>query len=229
MNSSKNRNQSILKCIDLKKNYKLGDIIVPVLRGLSLRVSRGQMISIMGPSGSGKTTLFNLIGGLDHPTEGKIELEGKNLAKMSNKELIKIRRYKIGFIFQTYNLLPTLTAFENIRLPMLIAGVSKKTRNNRVNELLEMVGLNDRKNHKPDKLSEGEKQRISIARALANKPAIILSDELTGELDFETGDRIIKLLKKINKIDGQTMIIVTHDQGVAKQTDITYHLKNGVF
>ncbi|MFW9928240.1 MAG: ABC transporter ATP-binding protein [Candidatus Thorarchaeota archaeon] len=225
--NSSSVNEIVLKCTDLKKNYKMGDVVVPALRGLSLDVSKGQMIAIMGPSGCGKTTLLNLLGGLDQPSEGNVEVGGKNIARMSDKELTKIRRHEIGFIFQTYNLLPVLTAFENVELPMLIAGLPKKERQTRANYLLEIVGLKDRKQHKPDELSGGERQRVAIARALANKPAIILCDEPTGDLDSETGERIVKLLKEVNKSENQTIIIVTHDQVVANQTEMIYRLKDG--
>ncbi|OLS19469.1 MAG: putative ABC transporter ATP-binding protein [Candidatus Heimdallarchaeota archaeon LC_3] len=227
METSKKGHDIVLNCSNLIKNYKLGGVIVPALRGMDLEVSRGQMISIMGPSGCGKTTLLNLLGGLDQPSEGTVKLEDRDIATMSDKELTKIRRHKIGFIFQTYNLLPVLTAFENVELPMLIAGVGKKERYSRTNYLLEVVGLKDRKHHKPDELSGGERQRVAIARALSNKPAIILCDEPTGDLDSETGDRIVKLLKEVNKTEGQTIIVVTHDQVVADQTEIIYRLKDG--
>lgn len=227
MDSSKNTDNIVLRCINLKKNYKLGDVVVQALRGLSLDLKRGQMISIMGPSGCGKTTLLNLLGGLDMPTEGTVELDGRNLSNLSDKDLTEIRRFKIGFIFQTYNLLPVLTAFENVELPMLIAGVNKKERQRRANYLLETVDLKERKKHKPDELSGGERQRVAIARALANKPAIILCDEPTGDLDSETGDKIMKLLKEVNEKEGQTLIVVTHDQGVADQTEIIFRLKDG--
>ena len=227
METSKKGHDIVLNCKNLKKNYKLGDVIVPALRGLDLEVFRGQMISIMGPSGCGKTTLLNLLGGLDQPSEGTVNLEKRDIATMSDKELTKVRRHKIGFIFQTYNLLPVLTAYENVELPMLIAGIGKKDRQSRANYLLEIVGLKDRKHHKPDELSGGERQRVAIARALANKPAIILCDEPTGDLDSETGDKIVKLLKEVNKTEGQTIIVVTHDQVIADQTEIIYRLKDG--
>ncbi|MHA2338306.1 MAG: ABC transporter ATP-binding protein [Candidatus Hodarchaeales archaeon] len=227
MDQTNNSNDVVLSCKNLKKNYKLGDVIVHALRGLDLDVIRGEMISIMGPSGCGKTTLLNLLGGLDQPSEGKVMLGGKDLAVLNDKELTEIRRYKIGFIFQTYNLLPVLTAFENVELPMLISGVGKKERTERANHLLDIVDLGGRKGHKPDELSGGERQRVSIARALANKPSIILCDEPTGDLDSETGDKIINLLREVNKKEGQTLIVVTHDQIVADQTEKVYRLKDG--
>lgn len=217
----------VLECVNLVKKYFIGDISVSALDGIDLAINRGDFISIMGPSGSGKTTLLNMLGGLDKPTEGKVILNKTELSKLSDRQLTEVRRHEIGFIFQSYNLLPVLTALENVELPMLIAGKPKKERLERAHELLSMVGLDDRSDHKPDELSGGERQRVAIARALANKPAILLCDEPTGDLDTDTGKKVVSLLSKLNKEVGQTIIIVSHDQTVANRTERLYRLKDG--
>lgn len=185
------------------------------------------MVSIMGPSGCGKTTLLNLIGSLDRPSSGKILLEGRDISAASEKELTEIRRAKVGFVFQFYNLLPVLTSLENVELPMLIAGVPKEERQERALSLLEKVGLIERKDHKPDELSGGERQRVAIARSLANNPSILLADEPTGDLDTETGDAVLDLLKELNRELGQTTILVTHDINIARQSNRIFHIRDG--
>jgi putative ABC transport system ATP-binding protein len=218
----------IVECVDLKKSYILGEVKVDALRGINMKIKRGEMISIMGPSGCGKTTLLNIIGSLDSPTSGKVFLEGRDISNANEKELTKIRRKSVGFIFQFYNLLPVLTAFENVELPLLISGVPKENRQTRTMELLEKVDLLERKDHKPDELSGGERQRVAIARSLANKPSILLADEPTGDLDTGTGFAILNLLKEVNKTENQTLVLVTHDASIARQSNRIFHIKDGL-
>ncbi len=229
VNITNNANDIVLRTENLKKAYKKGsENEVDALRGVSIQIKRGEMVSIMGSSGSGKTTLLNIMGGLDSPTEGSVYIDNQDIAKMTDKELTMLRRHKIGFIFQSYNLLPVLSAFENVELPMLIAGIDTEERKNRALELLNIVGLGDRIKHKPDELSGGQKQRVAIARSLANKPAVLLCDEPTGDLDTKTGDQIMTLFEEINKQENQTIIIVTHDPNIAKRTLRTFHIKDGL-
>lgn len=219
----------VLRTDNLKKVYKQGSgQEVQALKGISITIKRGEMVSIMGSSGSGKTTLLNIIGGLDKPTDGSVYIDNQNIEHMSNKELTLLRRHKIGFIFQSYNLLPVLSAFENVELPMLISGVETNQRKDRAIELLKLVGLEDRIKHKPDELSGGQKQRVAIARALSNKPSVLLCDEPTGDLDTKTGDQIMRLFEDININEKQTIIIVTHDPNIAKRTVRTFHIKDGL-
>lgn len=223
-----NGSDVIVECIDLKKSYILGEVKVEALRGINMKIKRGEMVAIQGPSGCGKTTLLNIIGSLDCPTSGKIILEGKEISNAKEHELTEIRRKKVGFIFQFYNLLPVLTALENVELPLLIAGVPKAERHQRAIDLLEKVALLERKDHKPDELSGGERQRVAIARALANNPSILLADEPTGDLDTETGRTILKLLKKVNETENQTLILVTHDTSIAQLSNRIFHIRDGV-
>ena len=219
----------VLRTDNLKKVYKKDtDQEVDALRGVDISIKRGEMVSIMGSSGSGKTTLLNIIGGLDTPSEGFVYIDNQDIGKMTDKDLTMLRRHKIGFIFQSYNLLPVLTAFENVELPMLIAGVDSQERKERATELLKIVGLGERMKHKPDELSGGQKQRVAIARSLANKPAVLLCDEPTGDLDTKTGDQIMRLFEEINKTEKQTIVIVTHDRSIAKRTLKTFHIKDGL-
>ncbi len=218
----------VVECINLRKSYILGEVRVDALRGINMKINRGEMVSIMGPSGCGKTTLLNIIGSLDNPSSGQVLLEKNDISRASEQELTEIRRKSVGFIFQFYNLLPVLTALENVELPMLIAGVPKDERVKRATELLEKVDLLKRKDHKPDELSGGERQRVAIARALSNRPTILLADEPTGDLDTESGLVILNLLKEVNKTENQTLILVTHDSNIAKQANRIFHIKDGM-
>ncbi len=195
---------------NLIKVYRRGEIEVIAIRDVSLRIEKGEMVILMGPSGSGKTTFLHLLGGIDRPTAGKIVVNGRNIAFFNDRELTEYRRKEVGMVFQFFNLIPTLTAMENVMLPMQFIGIPKRERVERAEKLLEMVGLLDRKEHYPDEMSGGEQQRVAIAVAMANDPPLILADEPTGELDTETGLKIIKLFKKLNDM-GKTVIIATHD------------------
>ena len=218
----------VVECINLRKSYILGEVRVDALRGINMKINRGEMVSIMGPSGCGKTTLLNIIGSLDNPSSGQVLLERNDISRASEQELTEIRRKSVGFIFQFYNLLPVLTALENVELPMLIAGIPKDERIKRATELLEKVDLLKRKDHKPDELSGGERQRVAIARALSNRPTILLADEPTGDLDTESGSSILNLLKDVNKTENQTLILVTHDSNIARQANRVFHIKDGM-
>jgi len=220
---------SIVELVNVVKVYRLGEgVEVPALRGVSLKIDKGEFVSVQGPSGSGKTTFLNMIGGLDKPTEGRVIIDGVDITNLGEKELAHFRREKIGFIFQTYNLIPLLTALENVELPMMLSGkFSESEVRRRAEELLALVGLEERMHHGPTQLSGGEQQRVAIARALANEPAIILADEPTGNLDQVSGQRIINLMKNLNETLNQTFIIVTHDPMVAEQTERKFYLVDG--
>jgi len=218
----------VLELKNIHKKYFIGKNEVHALKGINIDVHEGELISIMGPSGSGKTTLLNLIGALDSPTQGKVIINYKDLSKMNDKQLTNLRLRDIGFLFQFYNLIPVLTAYENVELPLLASGVNKKERKLRIEELFEKLNMSDRMTHKPEELSGGQQQRVAIARALVNKPSIILGDELTGDLDTKTGDEIMKYIKELNEKENQTFIIVTHDQEVADKTQKIYHIKDGM-
>ncbi len=209
------KNNTIIKLKDVWKIYKMGDVKVPALRGLDLEIKKGEFVAVMGPSGSGKSTAMNMIGALDIPTKGHIYLDNIDIATLSESDLSQIRGRKIGFIFQQFNLIQTLTAKENIMLPMIFQGRTFEERNKRAEYLLNLVGLGDRMNHKPNELSGGQQQRVAIARSLANDPEVVLADEPTGNLDTKTGDIIMDFLGKLNKKEGKTIIMVTHDEDVA--------------
>ncbi len=217
----------VLQIENLNKTYMLGKRPVEALKNLTLHVDKGEFIAIMGPSGSGKTTLLNVIGCIDKPTQGKVILDGVDVTSTPENKLYKVRRDKMGFIFQSFNLLPYLNARENVELPMEGKIGSKAERKKRASELLNMVGLSGRENHRPQRLSQGEQQRVAIARALANDPAIILADEPTGNLDSKNKLEIIKLLANLNLTQGTTIIMVTHDSQAANNTERMLLLKDG--
>lgn len=216
-----------LQVNNLIKQYKQGDVVIKALDSVGVQVRKGEFISIMGRSGSGKSTLLNMLGGLDRPSSGEVLIDGEDIARLSNRKLVKVRRNKIGFVFQQYNLVPTLTAFENVELPLKYAGVSGKKRRELVSKALEEVGLGKRFSHRPNQMSGGEQQRVAIARALVTKPAIILADEPTGEVDSHTAEQIIELMKKLNRELEATFIIVTHDPAVAEHTNRIIRLSDG--
>ncbi|MDH5689792.1 MAG: ABC transporter ATP-binding protein [Candidatus Bathyarchaeota archaeon] len=217
----------VVETEDLTKYYQMGPITVKALESVNLRIKRGEYISIMGPSGSGKTTLFNMVGGIDRPTRGRVYIDGVDIAKLDAYELAWLRCRKIGYIFQTFNLIPVLTAMENVTLPMIFAGVEREERSRRAREILETVGLGERLDHKPMELSGGQQQRVAIGRALANNPVIILADEPTGNLDLQTGLEIITLLRGMNKEKGVTVIAATHDLKMIDVSDRIIYLRDG--
>ena len=205
----------------------MGKIMVQALKDISLEIFEGEYISIMGPSGSGKTTLFNMIGALDRPSSGEIEVAGLDLTKLSSRQLAYLRGNHIGYVFQSYNLLPAYTAVANVCMPLLFSGVSYEKATARAKEVLTRVGLGNRFHHRPDELSGGQQQRVAIARALANSPAIILADEPTGNLDLHTGEEIINLLSELSKQDGATVITATHDHKMLAASDRILWIKDG--
>jgi len=211
----------------LVKAYKIGRVEVQALRGLSLNVEAGKMVSVIGPSGSGKTTLLNILGGLDRATAGTIRVGDLTLTSFTPGQLVHYRRDFVGHIFQALNLIPTLTSAENVELPMMAAGVSGGKRHSRVKELLQVVGLSEREDHKPDELSGGEQQRVAIAAALANDPPLILADEPTGELDSVNAKMVTDFLVKVNRELGKTVVMVTHDPNVARTADIIFRIEDG--
>ncbi|MCL6471820.1 MAG: ABC transporter ATP-binding protein [Firmicutes bacterium] len=212
---------------DLTRRYSLGEVLVTALDSVSISITHGEFVSIMGTSGSGKSTLLNLIGGLDRFDSGKVIVDGLDIASLDENELAKYRRERIGFIFQSYNLIPTLTALQNVELPLIFAGVPKDERSRRAESMLQAVGLGQRANHRPTELSGGEQQRVAVARALINNPSIILGDEPTGNLDSKTGEEIMRLLTWLNKEKGLTIIMVTHDAEKARHADRIIHIKDG--
>lgn len=217
----------IIKIRNITRDFPMGNDIVKVLKGIDLDIERGEYVALMGPSGSGKSTLMNLLGCLDTPTSGSYELNGKDVSNMTDDELAEIRNKEIGFVFQTFNLLPRTTALENVALPMIYAGVSKKDRTERAQEVLTQVGLADRMDHKPNQLSGGQRQRVAVGRALVNSPSIILADEPTGNLDSKTSVEIMNLFNKIHQ-DGNTVILVTHEEEIAENAHRIIRLRDGV-
>ncbi len=218
----------IVETINLHKTYMSGGRPLEVLKGVDLKVEEGEFMAIMGPSGSGKSTLLNMIGALDRPTSGEVHINGVNINKLNDNQVADLRNREIGFIFQFFNLIPRMDAQGNVELPMAIAGVSRGARHKRAKELLELVGLGDRADHKPSQLSGGEQQRVAIARALSNNPHILLADELTGNLDSRTGAEIMHLLRELNQNEGKTFILITHDPAVGQQTDRLISFNDGV-
>jgi putative ABC transport system ATP-binding protein len=218
---------AIVEAVNLRKVYVLGKVPVEALRGVNLKVEDGEFLSVLGPSGSGKSTLLNLIGALDKPTEGKVFIKGVDVSTLDDGQLADLRR-RIGFVFQFFNLIPRFTARQNVELPMAIAGLGKEERKKRAEELLKVVGLADRVNHKPAELSGGEQQRVAIARALANNPRFLLMDEPTGNIDSKNAYEIIQLVKRLNQDKGITMIMVTHDQRLAAEAKRTVHMLDGL-
>ena len=217
---------SIVEAVKLKKTYMLGKIPVEAIRGVDLTVESGDFLAILGPSGSGKSTMLNLIGALDKPTSGTLLIDGVDVSTLSDNQLSDLRR-RVGFVFQFFNLIPRLTARDNVELSLSIAEVGKAERRRRAEELLETVGLKDRINHKPAELSGGQQQRVAIARALANNPKFLLMDEPTGNIDSKTAREIMRLVKKLNTEKAVTIIMVTHDQQLAKEAKRTVHMFDG--
>ena len=218
---------NVLEARKLRKDYQLGEHQVSALIGVDFQVTKGEFIAIMGPSGSGKSTLLHLLGGLDAPTDGSVVLAGESLAELSERQATLVRRHNVGFVFQFFNLLPTLSAEENILLPVIIDGQNPRSYQERLTSLLELVGLIDRRSHKPDQLSGGEQQRVAIARALITQPAILLADEPTGNLDTKTGTAIMDLLRRSCDELNQTVIVVSHDPRASAYADRVIFLRDG--
>ena len=217
-----------VKTVAVTKEYQMGGTILRALKGIDLEIKRGEYISIMGPSGSGKSTLFNMIGALDKPSAGNVYIDDVSILELSPGEIAWLRCWKIGYIFQTFNLIPVMTALENVTLPMIFAGVSVSERNKRGMELLSKVGLDQRADHKPNELSGGQQQRVAIARSLANGPSIILADEPTGNLDLRTGRDIINILREMNKGENVTIISATHDLKMLDVSDRVVYIRDGM-
>jgi putative ABC transport system ATP-binding protein len=218
---------AIVEAVGLSKTYGTNGVAVEAVRGIDLAIDPGEFVALIGPSGSGKSSLLHMIGAMDRPTAGDVLFEGRSLAQLSEAELSELRARRIGFVFQTFNLLPTLTAAENVELAMRLAGVSRKARQSRARALLEQVGLADRATHRPNRLSGGERQRVAIARALANRPALVLADEPTGNLDSQTGAAILELLRSVCADEGRTVVMVTHDREAAACADRVVAILDG--
>lgn len=219
--------RSVIRLENVWKVYKMGDTHVNALQGLNLEIKEGEFLAIMGPSGSGKSTAVNMIGCLDVPTKGRIMLDQHDISRLEESELAQIRGRKIGFIFQQFNLIPTLTALENVMLPMIFQGTEESERISRARKLLELVELGERVHHKPTELSGGQQQRVAIARSLANNPEVILADEPTGNLDSKTGSIVIDFLKRLHEKDGKTIVMVTHDAALSRNAERIELLKDG--
>jgi len=213
--------QGVTKC------YRMGEVTVQALRGLDLKIAPGEFIVLLGPSGSGKTTTLNLIGGLDRPTDGKVIVEGEDITKYDDRRLTEYRRRKVGFVFQFFNLIPTLTALENVEFALELVEKDRRAVRRRAEELLTIVGLQDRADHFPSQLSGGEQQRVAIARALANRPPIMLCDEPTGNLDVETGRQVLQVMRDLNRREGTTVVLVTHNTAITPIADRVVRLRDG--
>ncbi|MFA8299531.1 MAG: ABC transporter ATP-binding protein [Hyphomicrobiales bacterium] len=220
-------NKEVIRLEEIVRNFKVGTEVVKALRSVSLNIEKNEFVALMGPSGSGKSTLMNLLGCLDTPTSGRYFLSSKDVSSLDDNQLAEIRNFEIGFIFQTFNLLPRSTALENVMLPLIYAGVSKEERKKRAEETLINVGLEDRMHHKPNELSGGQRQRVAVARALVNKPSLILADEPTGNLDSKTSVEIMGLLEEIHKM-GNTIVVVTHEEDIALHAHRIIRLRDGV-
>lgn len=219
-------NDLIIRTEGIRKDYRLGAEVVRAVRGVDLEIRKGEFVALMGPSGSGKSTFMNVLGCLDTPTEGKYWLNGQLVSALSDDELARVRNRQIGFVFQSFNLLPRASALHNVELPLIYAGVSTKERRRRAEEKLKLVGLGDRMGHKPPEMSGGQRQRVAIARALVNEPALLLADEPTGNLDSETSEEIMAALTRLNE-EGQTIVLVTHEHDIAEYAKRQVHLKDG--
>lgn len=217
----------IIELQDVWKIYRMGNVEVPALRGLSVKISPGEFVAIMGPSGSGKSTAMNMVGCLDLPTRGSVILDGRDISKLHESDLAQIRGRRIGFVFQTFNLMPGLTAIENVTLPMIFQSIPRYEREKKARKLLEQVGLGHRLNHRPNKMSGGEQQRVAMARALSNNPEVILADEPTGNLDSKTGIEVMKMLSELHEKESKTIVMVTHDSNIAGYAERIIHLKDG--
>ena len=217
----------VVRTVDLTRRFEMGDAHVDALRGVDLSIARGEFVALVGPSGSGKSTVLNLIGGLDRPTGGQVWINGTELSSSDERTLTRHRRQHVGFVFQSFNLLPRLTAEENVALPLMFGDVPERERQARARALLERVSLGQRLRHRPTELSGGEQQRVAIARALVGRPALLLADEPTGNLDTTTGAEIMALLKKLNQEEGLTLVVVTHDPEVATFADRVVTLRDG--
>ncbi len=220
-------NEPVIRLEDVTKDYPMGEVIVHALRGIDLEVAPGEFVVLLGPSGSGKTTILNLMGGLDRPTSGRVVVQGEDITRHNGKQLTRYRREKVGFVFQFFNLIPTLTALENVEFALALLDGKSGDLEKRAQELLEMVGLGDRADHFPSQLSGGEQQRVAIARALANHPPLMLCDEPTGNLDVETGRSVLQVMRDLNRREGTTVMLVTHNTAIAPMADRVVRLHSG--